>query len=153
MGPVPRAMAFKKEKTKTLGSGLGPKFRSCQVICFSEKWYFNVQFFFFLSFLARRIGRSLEPTSFFFLSFLGVGFASPMNKLCTWGSWERSLESRARKERQVREVGKERRALLFLRPSWLRRSLARSLATRSGEPAGRLPESIQFSLIRSLIFV
>ena len=28
MGPVPRAMAFKKEKTKTLGSGLGSKFRS-----------------------------------------------------------------------------------------------------------------------------
>ena len=37
MGPVPRAMAFKKEKTKTLGSGLGSKFRSCRVICFSEK--------------------------------------------------------------------------------------------------------------------
>ena len=29
MGPVPRAMAFKKEKTKTLGSGLGSKYRSC----------------------------------------------------------------------------------------------------------------------------
>ena len=29
MGPVPRAMAFKKEKTNTLGSGLSSKFRSC----------------------------------------------------------------------------------------------------------------------------
>ena len=36
-----------------------------------------------------------------------------MNTLSTWGSRERSLESHARKERQVRDVGKERRALFF----------------------------------------
>ena len=45
----------------------------------------------------------------------------------------------------ARSLGKERRALLFLRPSRLRDSLVRSLATCGGEPAGTLPESIQFS--------
>ena len=100
-----------------------------------------------------------------------------MSKLSTLGCREKSLESRTRKETQVREegnfshargylrlsdvlldgprirrkretarsLGKERRALLFLRPSRLRDSLARSLATYGGEPAGTLPESIQFS--------
>ena len=45
-----------------------------------------LMFCFFLSFLARRIGRSLEPTSFFFfLSFLGVGLArSPSNLMGSW---------------------------------------------------------------------
>ena len=134
----------------------------------------DILMFCFFSFLARRIGRSLAPTSFFFLSFLRVGLAWPMSKLYTWGSREKSLESRTRKETQVREVGtsvtrvvicvsqafcstdqekietarslgKERRALLFLRPSRLRDSLVRSLATCGGEPAGTLPESIQFS--------
>ena len=97
-----------------------------------------------------------------------------MSKLSILGCREKSLESRTRKETQVREegnfshargylrlsdvlldgprkretarsLGKERRALLFLRPSRLRDSLARSLATCGGEPAGTLPESIQFS--------
>ena len=44
--------------------------------------------------------------------------------------------SHAQVARKSKVRGKKRRALSFLRPTRLRRSLARSLATRNGDDAG-----------------
>ena len=65
-------------------------------------------FRFLFSFLARRIGRWLEPTSFFSLSFLGVGLArSPSNLMDSWSciAYEEALHLR-----ESREVTREPRA-------------------------------------------
>ena len=74
------------------------------------------QFFFFL-FQQDALGGRQNKLVYFSLSFLGVGLAWPMSKLSTWGSREKSLESRTRKETQVREVGNFSHARGHLRVS------------------------------------